>query len=405
MKKLLLSLSVLGLICACTKPVTPSVELEKDSITVDFEGGTVTVQVTSNVETITTITYAVGQDWISLIPARLAGNGTLEFRINKYLDTDADRTATATVVGGGIEKTIAITQTHKPKPVATDLDLNRYSVNADVEGTSCQISVFTQGEWTATSDQDWCTIENGTGAGEGSFTINVAASTDYQYRTAKVSVVSGTLNREVVVEHVGTKIGDLVWANANVDDPNTFGANCEVRGKLYQYNTKVGYPSFSADDHGDPDTVMPDFPLGAFDSCAQEWAPENDPCPAGWRVPTIDELKILVGKEDTTPHFYFDYWKDQGMSVAGAFVGIDRETAKTCTREDKLGAIFIPQAGVIHRDNGKQEDWWDAALASRNCVGQTWDYFGLWMNGNQDCDAAWYGSRTALSVRCVLAAK
>ena len=89
------------------------------------------------------------------------------------------------------------------------------------------------------------------------------------------------------------------------------------------------------------------------------------------------------------------------MAVAGAFVGLDREILKECTKADMQGAIFIPQAGMINRDDCKQGDWWDAAIWTATNVGQTWDMWGLWLNGNQDYGFSWWGSRTGASVRCV----
>lgn len=418
MKKTLFAcLACVGILLSCTKenatPSTPTLTTDMEAINVDSEGGSVNLKVTANVGTTTTITYDSGDGWITLMPKVLKGDGVLAFTFSKFLDYDATRTAKATIKGDGVEKVIPITQTGRPKPVATDLDLDKYNVYADVIGGSFDIAVATAGEWTATSDADWCTIENGSALGVGTFTIKVAKSEDYQYRTANVKVTSGSLERTVFVQHVGTKIGDIVWANANVDQPDTFGETCETLGLLYQWNTKKGYPSYTVQNtndtgcSGDTGTVVPGFEGGPFDMMAEKWAEENDPCPEGWRVPTNDELKKLIG-DDTPPanKFTVDFWKLQGMAVSGAFCGLDREIMKAeCTRGNLNGAIFIPIAGKINRDTCTQDEWWNVMLWSSECVGQTWDMFGLWMCSANDSDSygtgVWYGSRTAMSVRCV----
>ena len=386
----------------CTKPV-PSLSLEKEEIVIDYEGGVVNLKVTCNVETKTTITYDEGEDWVFLMPSHLWGDGVFRFEIKRFSSTEADRHATAKIVGDGVMGEIRITQSHKPKPQSTDLDLNRDMIQADVEGGTWTVAVSCEGDWTAESPVDWCVIEKSSGNGEGSFDLTVAPSTDYQYRTAEITVKKGTVTRTLEVQHVGTKIGDVVWANSNVDDPDTFGANCEVRGKLYQYNSKVPYPSYAANDHCSNTDPVPGFETGAFDVMSEVWAEENDPCPDGWRVPTIDEIKDLIGAEESTPRFWFDYWMIKGRSVAGAYIGLDRVVLQDeVTPEFMMGSIFVAQTGVIDRDSGVMNDWWDVAFWSCTNVGQTWDMLSVWMNGNQDFSVKdWRGSRTGMAVRCI----
>lgn len=406
MKKILFAIvAVAGLAMSCNKAETPSVSTDTETITATSDGGEFSVKVTANVPTKTEISYSDGEGWITVLPKVLKGDGTIKFTLTKFLDYDATRRATATVSGDGAVKTISIVQTGRPKPEATDLDLDIYNVYSDVEGGSYEITVETAGEWTASVEgADWCTVENGTALGTGKFTVNVAESTDYQYRTAEVKVVSGTLERKVFVQHVGTEIGDLVWANANVDEPDTFGKNCQVRGQLYQWNSKVGFPTYSANDHGEPEKPIPGYEGGAKDAHSETWTEENDPCPDGWRVPTIAELETLIGHEKDEKTFWFDYWMTNGMSVAGVYAGLDRTVMQAeCGPGHLNGAIFIPQAGLIDRDTCLQGDWWDVALWSSTHVGQTWDMRAVWMNGEQNYSVTdWRGSMCALSVRCVL---
>lgn len=421
MKKTLFAcLACVSLLLACTPEDKPgsgpaSLSVDVEAIEAETEGGNFNVKVTCNVPTTTTITYDSGEGWITLMPKVLKGNGTLSFTLSQFLDYDATRTAKATIKGDGVEKVITISQTGRPAPVATELDLDKYNLYADVVGGTFAVNVATAGAWTATSDAAWCTLENASGTGVGAFNVVVARSEDYQYRTATVTVASGELTRTVKVEHVGTRIGDLVWANANVDEPDTFGETCETLGKLYQWNSKVGFPSYTAQDaegtgcHGDTETVVPGYEGGQVDAMSETWTTENDPCPDGWRVPTHDELKKLIGDDNPPANKYTVYfWKENGMSVSGAFCGLDREVLRTdCSIANRNGAIFIPIAGCINRDNGKQDQWWNVMLWSSNTVGQTWDMFGIWLCSANDADAygtgVWYGSKTAMSVRCVLA--
>lgn len=437
MKKTLLAcLACVGLLMACTpednpsSPSSASLSVDVEAINAESDGGNFNVKVTCNVPTTTTVTYDAGEGWITLMPKVLKGNGTLSFTISKFLDYDATRTAKATIKGEGVEKVITISQNGRPKPVATALDLDKYNVYADVIGGTFAVNVATANEWTATSDAAWCTVENGSATGVGTFNIVVAKSGDYQYRTATVTVKAGTLTREVLVQHVGTRIGDLVWANANVGEPDTFGETCEVIGKLYQWNSKTGFQSYTyvgvGDDGktptpmGKPDDVMPGFDSGKdgqADAGSVVWLEENDPCPNGWRVPTHEELKKLIGADATEVNKYtVDYWMNSGMSVPGAYCGLDREIMKAeCSKANLNGAIFVPLSGAIETGRwevdrrGKQICWWNAYLWSANSATaeNTWDALGLYMysGDNVDCYNVtdWYPSKTAMPVRCVLA--
>lgn len=422
MKKTIFAcLACVGLLLACTPEDNPgsaaaSITVDVEAINAETDGGNFNVKVTCNVPTTTTITYDSGEDWITLMPKVLKGNGTLSFTIKKFLDYDATRTAKATIKGNGVEKVITISQKGRPAPVATALDLNKTNVYADVIGGTFAVDVATAGAWTAASNAAWCTLENGSGNGIGSFNIIVARSEDYQYRTATVTVTAGELTRTVKVEHVGTQIGDLVWANANVNEPDTFGETCEVLGKLYQWNSKVGFPSYTAQNtdndgcHGDDKTVVPGYEGGACDLQTSEWAEENNPCPTGWRVPTMDELKKLIGADNPPANkFTVYFWKaSTDLTVSGAFCGLDREVLRAeCSIANRNGSIFIPIAGGINRDTSTQTNWWNVMLWSSNTAGQTWDMLGMWLGSTNDVDDSgvdiWYGSKSALSVRCVLA--
>lgn len=425
MKKAFLAcLTCLGVLFACTPEeggsVTAGLTVDVDKIEATTDGGEFNVKVTCGVATTTTITYLEGgENWITLMPKVLKGNGTLKFTLGKYLEYDATRTATATIEGTGVKQVINISQTGRPAPVATDLDLDKYNVYADVKGGEFAVAVSTGGAWTAESDASWCTIQNGSATGIGEFKIVVPKSEDYQYRTAKVTVTAGSLTREVVVEHVGTKIGDVVWANANVNEPDTFCESCDELGKLYQWNTKNGFPSYTIQSTtdtgagGQVDLVTPGFEGGEADAGAMAWEEEKNPCPDGWVVPTQEQVMSLIGQEEgNATKFFVDYWKLKGPRVSGVFCGIDRELvqAEGFSIDNRQGTIFIPIAGFVHsgkwepENMGKQPQWWNAAIWTNTNCGHAWDLKGLWMCGdNHQFGWSDYPSRSALSVRCVLA--
>jgi uncharacterized protein (TIGR02145 family) len=89
-------------------------------------------------------------------------------------------------------------------------------------------------------------------------------------------------------------INGVKWATCNVDAPGTFAANPEDAGMFYQWNRKVAWSSTG--NITDWDATTPEGDV---------WEKTNDPCPAGWRLPSNDDISklldtIKVGNKWTT---------------------------------------------------------------------------------------------------------
>jgi len=103
---------------------------------------------------------------------------------------------------------------------------------------------------------------------------------------------------EVTVTPEWVEISGVKWAKRNVDMPGTFAARPEDAGMFYQWNRKVGWSSTDPLMSSNGDTIWYKIPNDPGDS----WNNDNDPCPDGWRVPTMSELESLInaGTEWTT---------------------------------------------------------------------------------------------------------
>jgi len=96
--------------------------------------------------------------------------------------------------------------------------------------------------------------------------------------------------KEVIEPEGGVLINGVVWAKCNVGAPGTFAAKPEDPGMFYQWNRKVGWSTT-----GNPPTSSPASQTwNSTGDTGDTWATENDPCPPGWRVPTMDELQEFV---------------------------------------------------------------------------------------------------------------
>ena len=117
----------------------------------------------------------------------------------------------------------------------------------------------------------------------------------------------------------GVKIGNTTWATSNVDGYGTFAANAYDAGKYYEWDSKTAWVGI-----GNPSTPS-DLP----------WSEVNDPCPAGWRIPTLAEQQELLDKANNK-------WTSnyQGSGVAGRIF------------TDGANELFFPAVGSLNAADG-----------------------------------------------------
>jgi uncharacterized protein (TIGR02145 family) len=103
-----------------------------------------------------------------------------------------------------------------------------------------------------------------------------------------------TFAQDAKIVDEGVIINGVKWATRNVAAPGTFADKPEDPGMLYQWNRKKAWSATG--DVAGWDTTVPE---------GDTWEKSNDPSPAGWRVPTFEEIKTLfdtdkVSNERTT---------------------------------------------------------------------------------------------------------
>ena len=175
----------------------------------------------------------------------------------------------------------------------------------------------------------------------------------------------------------GIVISGVRWATCNVDAPGVFAAKPEDAGMFYQWNRKVGWSITNPMVNSDGGTQWDDtYPPGD-----EIWAQENDPCPFGWRVPTIKELQSL----ENANHYYGEL-----NGVSGRFFG------------DNNHRLFLPAAGYRDEIAGvllwvKDGYYWGSTVNSQtfNAHIMGFDSTGLWIGS----DKRTYGD----CIRCVAA--
>ncbi len=118
----------------------------------------------------------------------------------------------------------------------------------------------------------------------------------------------------------GVLINGVTWAECNLDGEGVFAAAAEDYGKYFQWNRKKAWSSDNA-------TGWNSTPEGG-----NVWAAANDPCPAGWRVPTPTEMESLLDAAKVT-----GVWETSNGVTGARFT--DKSSGKS---------IFLPDAGILY---------------------------------------------------------
>jgi uncharacterized protein (TIGR02145 family) len=117
----------------------------------------------------------------------------------------------------------------------------------------------------------------------------------------------------------GVVINGVKWATRNLAAPGTFAAKPEDAGMFYQWNRKKAWPATG--DVTGWDVIIPE---------GNSWTKANDPSPAGWRVPTLDEIKTLFDRNKVS-----EEWTTENGVSGGRFT--DKATGNS---------IFLPVVGL-----------------------------------------------------------
>ena len=134
-------------------------------------------------------------------------------------------------------------------------------------------------EWTS-SDVSKATVTTGkvTAVSAGTTVITVTIDNQTDICTINIKDVKD-----------GVRINGIIWSTRNVDKAGTFASAPENAGMFYQWNRKIAWPATG--DRTEWDNTVPE---------GDTWEKVNDPCPAGWRIPTLDEINTLQDADKVT---------------------------------------------------------------------------------------------------------
>jgi uncharacterized protein (TIGR02145 family) len=121
------------------------------------------------------------------------------------------------------------------------------------------------------------------------------------------------------------EINGVRWATRNVDQPGTFATSPESPGMFYQWNRSKEWSATGSVTSWDSS-----YPTG------DSWEKANDPSPAGYRVPTLDEIEKLFDK----------------TKVANEWTTVNNVNGRKFTDKNNGNSIFLPAVGHRIGTNG-----------------------------------------------------
>jgi hypothetical protein len=202
-----------------TPPAAAVLNASLQTLSVSASQITTTTTITANVAW----TASSNQSWVTLQQTSGNGNGTLSFTISTNTTTSV-RTAIITISGGGITRTIAISQSG----TVASLTVSPVAFAPSSAGISnFPVTVTANVAWTVVSSQAWATVSPSSGTNNGTFSLSVAPNATTTQRTAAITISGGGISQTVIITQAGATVANVL--NTNIFQINA-GAVPAVNG-------------------------------------------------------------------------------------------------------------------------------------------------------------------------------
>jgi len=306
-----------------------SINLNKTTLTLTVGGSeTLTATVLPDNATDKTVTWTSSNTAVATVDA------------NGKVTAVAVGTATITAKAGDKTATCAVTVSGSVVNV-TDITLDRTALTLTPGSSATLTATVTPSNatnktvtWTSSNTAAATVDANGkvTAVTVGTATITATAGD----KTATCAVTSRTLPAG------GVLINGVIWADRNVGDTCVFVAAPESYGKYYKWGRKIAWlPPVTYEEWN------MSIPINGT------WTTNADPSPAGWRVPTLEEVKSILD---------YNY-------VSRVWTTVNGVNGVTFTDIVGGNSIFLPAAGNMSGNNG--------AFTGTGSYGYYWSGTGL----------------------------
>ncbi len=234
---------------------------------------------------------------------------------------------------------ITLNQTEKIMTIGSKFQLT--STILPDNATNKAVTWSSSNRAAATVDQTGLVTARNDAAGKTTIITVTAKDGSYAEDACTITVISSD---------VGVLINGVIWARHNMSTPGNFVLKPDNFGMFYQWNSKTAWASAGS--------LPVSSPAGATWSSAirpgSSWEWDNDPCPEGWYVPTLDKFKTLCEKD----------------KVTAEWTTLNSKNGFKFTDNSNGNSIFLPAAGYrtyqsgTLRDSGDLGYYWSATKSA-----------------------------------------
>lgn len=175
-----------------TQEPPPILTVSPTSYNFPYDGGSKVILVNSNLS----YTISKNKSWISISKSGDTGSGSFTISCIKN-PTTSIQSGTVTVTGGGISRTITVTQT------GPSLSISPTSLSYATSGGTKTVAVTSNTNWTISDNQSWISTSITSGSDNNSFNITLTNNSTGAIRTGTVTVSGGGLSRTVSISQSG----------------------------------------------------------------------------------------------------------------------------------------------------------------------------------------------------------
>jgi len=182
---------------------TPTLTLSRSTYSLTtHQSSSGSVSITSNQQW----NFSSNASWLTIAhhsPFNRTGNGSITFGVQQNA-TSSSRTGTITVTGGGITRTLTVTQPSPPVLV-----INPTVWSAPASQRSLSVSVESTRPWNvsvASNAQSWLSVSPSSGTNRGSFTVTASTNPNAVHRTGRITVSTaapGAVSQHIDVTQAG----------------------------------------------------------------------------------------------------------------------------------------------------------------------------------------------------------
>jgi mannan endo-1,4-beta-mannosidase len=204
-------------------PSSSNLTVSTTAVSLTSAASSATFTITSNVGW----TVTDNQSWLSISVASGSNNATIAIMATANTQA-ASRSGTVTVTGGGITRTIAVTQAGQ---TASTLTVSASTLSLPAGASSGSVSISSNVTWSVTDDQSWLSGSPTSGTGNATLTLSATANAGSSARTGTVTVSGGGITRTLAVTQAastgtGETCANPVTFSGNSGNFNTAGAVC-----------------------------------------------------------------------------------------------------------------------------------------------------------------------------------